>query len=64
MKGFFNTLKHGRLLSWVISALCLLAIIGVVSPVQLPVVLYKLALVSVAAIIKQPSLSLRLLKTK
>ena len=51
MKGFFNTLKHGRLLSWVVSALCLMAIIGVLSPAQLPVVLYKLALVSVAAII-------------
>lgn len=51
MKGFFNALKHGRLLSWVISALCLMALIGFVSPTQLPVVLYKLALVSVAAII-------------
>ena len=51
MKGFFNALKHGRLLSWVIAALCLMAIIGAVSPTQLPVVLYKLALVSVAAII-------------
>lgn len=51
MKGFFNALKHGRLLTWVISALCLMAIIGAVSPAQLPVVLYKLALVSVAAII-------------
>ena len=51
MKGFFNTLKHGRLLSWVVSTLCLMAIIGALSPAQLPVVLYKLALVSVAAII-------------
>ncbi|WP_233116878.1 putative holin [Aggregatibacter actinomycetemcomitans] len=51
MKGFFNALKHGRLLSWVVSALCLFALIGIVSPVQLPVVLYKLALVSIASII-------------
>lgn len=51
MKGFLNALKHGRLLSWVISALCLLAIIGLISPAQLPVVLYKLALVSIASII-------------
>ena len=51
MKGFLNALKHGRLLSWVISALCLLALIGFISPAQLPVVLYKLALVSIAAII-------------
>ena len=34
MKGFFNALKHGRLLSWVIAALCLIAIIGTVSPSQ------------------------------
>ena len=40
MKGFLNALKHGRLLSWVISALCLLALIGFISPAQLPVVLY------------------------
>ena len=51
MKGFLNALKHGRLLSWVISALCLLPLIGFISPAQLPVVLYKLALVSIAAII-------------
>ncbi|MDU8925444.1 putative holin [Pasteurellaceae bacterium LIM206] len=51
MKGFLTALKHGRLLSWVISALCLLSIIGFISPAQLPVVLYKLALVSIAAII-------------
>ncbi|MEB4585581.1 putative holin [Pasteurella multocida] len=51
MKGFLRALKHGRLLSWVISALCLLVIISVASPVQLPVVLYKLALISIASII-------------
>ena len=51
MKGFLNALKHGRLLSWVISASCLLALIGFISPAQLPVVLYKLALVSIASII-------------
>ncbi|WP_018653022.1 putative holin [Actinobacillus capsulatus] len=51
MKGFFNALKQGRLLSWVISALVLLIIIGLTSPQQVPVVLYKLSLVSIAAII-------------
>lgn len=51
MKGVLLALKRGRLLSWLISALVLLAIIAFVSPQQLPVVLYKLSLVSVAAII-------------
>ncbi|AKO45694.1 putative holin [[Haemophilus] ducreyi] len=51
MKGFFNALKQGRLLSWVVSSLVLLIVIALVSPQQLPVVLYKLALVCMAAII-------------
>ena len=36
MKGFLTALKHGRLLSWVISALCLLSIIGFISPALRP----------------------------
>ncbi|HDR1694308.1 putative holin [Pasteurella multocida] len=51
MKGFFNALKQGRLLSWVVSALVLLIVIVLASPQQVPVVLYKLSLVSIAAII-------------
>lgn len=51
MKGFILALQRGRLVSWVLAALVLLAAIALLSPQQLPVVLYKLALVSVAAII-------------
>ncbi|QLB15874.1 hypothetical protein A6B39_10645 [Mannheimia granulomatis] len=51
MKGFFHALKQGRLLSWVVSALVLLIVIALVSSQQVPVVLYKLSLVSIAAII-------------
>nr|DAI22375.1 MAG TPA: Putative 2/3 transmembrane domain holin [Caudoviricetes sp.] len=51
MKGLINALKQGRLLSWFVSALVLLALIVVISPQQLPVVFYKLSLVSIAAIV-------------
>ena len=51
MKGFFAALKRGRLLSWLVYALLLLALIAWLSPAQLPVVIYKLSLESVAAII-------------
>ena len=51
MSSFFRTLKQGRVLSWIISALVFLIIIGLISPQQVPVVIYKLSLVSIAAII-------------
>ncbi len=36
---------------WLVLAACLLAVIALVSPVQLPVVLYKAALIALAAVL-------------
>ncbi|MDY0506169.1 putative holin [Pasteurella multocida] len=49
--GFIKAIKDGRLLSWLVSALALLTLITLISPHQLPIVVYKLALVSIAAIV-------------
>lgn len=40
-----------RLLGWQLTALLLLAVIALVSPQQLPVVIYKIALITLAAVL-------------
>ncbi|WP_334469085.1 putative holin [Arsenophonus sp. PmNCSU2021_1] len=44
------SLKKPRLSGWLITAAGLLVVIGLVSPQQLPVVLYKLSLITLAAV--------------
>lgn len=44
------SLKKPRLCGWLMTAAGLLMVIGLVSPQQLPVVLYKLALITLAAV--------------
>ncbi|HWV09734.1 MAG TPA: putative holin [Pseudomonas sp.] len=44
-------LRAPRNTLWLLAAVLLLALIAVVSPVQLPVVLYKLALVALAVVV-------------
>lgn len=44
------SLKKPRLSGWLMTAAGLLLVIGLVSPQQLPVVLYKLALITLAAV--------------
>ncbi|HGJ5882738.1 putative holin [Arsenophonus sp.] len=43
--------KTPRLSGWLLTAAGLLLVIGLVSPQQLPVVLYKLALITLAAVV-------------
>ncbi|AOJ84354.1 MULTISPECIES: putative holin [Burkholderia] len=45
------TRRFPRLTSWVIAAIALIAVIASISPQQLPVSLYKLSLVSLAAVV-------------
>jgi hypothetical protein len=45
----FNRLP--RATAWLVVAAALLAVIGMVSPVQLPVVLYKVALIALAVVL-------------
>ncbi|MBE8611510.1 hypothetical protein CYG68_03655 [Morganella morganii] len=44
-------LSRPRLWGWLVTAVILLIVIGVVSPQQLPVVVYKLSLISLAAVL-------------
>lgn len=43
--------RERRLLTWLISAVILFAVIAVLAPQQLPIVVYKLSLVLLAAVI-------------
>lgn len=46
-----STVLHTRLLGWVLTTLVLLAFITFLTPQQLPVVIYKLALITLAAVL-------------
>jgi hypothetical protein len=47
----FPPFKMPRLSGWLLTAAGLLLVIGLVSPQQLPVVVYKLALITLAAVV-------------
>ncbi|EPA6640189.1 putative holin [Serratia bockelmannii] len=49
--SLLKNLRHQRLRNWIILAVVLLVAIAIVSPMQLGVTLYKLSLVSIAAIL-------------
>lgn len=49
--SLLHKVRHQRLRNWIILAVALLAAIAVISPEQLGVTLYKLSLVSIAAIL-------------
>ncbi|BCZ41309.1 TPA: putative holin [Serratia marcescens] len=49
--SLLKNLRHQRLRNWIILAVVLLLAIAIVSPMQLGVTLYKLSLVSIAAIL-------------
>lgn len=49
--SLFHKVRHQRLRNWIILAVILLVAIALVSPAQLGVTLYKLSLVSIAAIL-------------
>ncbi|OCG32934.1 hypothetical protein A9G33_02125 [Gilliamella sp. Choc3-5] len=47
----FKKVRERRLLTWLISAVILFVVIAVLAPQQLPIVIYKLSLVLLAAVI-------------
>lgn len=49
--SLLKKMRHQRLRNWIILAVVLLLAIAIVSPMQLGVTLYKLSLVSIAAIL-------------
>lgn len=49
--SFILSLRRHRLLSWLISSVVLIVLIAVISPQQLGVTLYKLSLISLAAVL-------------
>ncbi len=49
--SLMHKVRHQRLRNWIILAVVLLLAIAIVSPMQLGVTLYKLSLVSIAAIL-------------
>lgn len=49
--SLLHKVRHQRLRNWIILAVALLAAITIISPEQLGVTLYKLSLVSIAAIL-------------
>ncbi|WP_145548431.1 MULTISPECIES: putative holin [Yersinia] len=51
LKKFIPTVKKPRLSGWLLTAVLLLGTIGLVSPQQLPVVVYKLSLITLAAVL-------------
>lgn len=51
LKKFIPPVKKPRLSGWLLTAILLLGIIGLVSPQQLPVVVYKLSLITLAAVL-------------
>ncbi|WP_145551102.1 putative holin [Yersinia intermedia] len=51
LKKFIPPIKKPRLSGWLLTAILLLGIIGLVSPQQLPVVVYKLSLITLAAVL-------------
>ncbi|MBD8144634.1 putative holin [Pantoea agglomerans] len=51
LQKFIPPVKKPRLSGWLLTAILLLGIIGLVSPQQLPVVVYKLSLITLAAVL-------------
>lgn len=51
LKKIIPTVKKPRLSGWLLTAVLLLGTIGLVSPQQLPVVVYKLSLITLAAVL-------------
>ncbi|MBH2976838.1 putative holin [Serratia marcescens] len=51
IKKLIPPVKKPRLSGWLLTAVVLLGIIGLVSPQQLPVVVYKLSLITLAAVL-------------
>ena len=51
LKKFIPPVKKPRLSGWLLTSVLLLGIIALVSPQQLPVVIYKLALITLAAVL-------------
>ncbi|QBH95756.1 hypothetical protein EKN56_06415 [Limnobaculum zhutongyuii] len=49
--SLLKSVRQHRLLTWALATVILLGVIAVLSPQQLPVTLYKLSLVSLAAVI-------------
>ncbi|RNM01230.1 putative holin, partial [Dickeya undicola] len=47
----FRIKRLERLFGWQITAVLLLAVIALISPQQLPVVIYKIALITLAAVL-------------
>ncbi|WP_181939703.1 putative holin [Pectobacterium odoriferum] len=47
----FRIARVKRLLGWQLTAVLLLVLIGLVSPQQLPVVIYKISLITLAAVL-------------
>ncbi|ARU23650.1 hypothetical protein RSSE_c3267 [Ralstonia solanacearum] len=45
------TKRFPRMVGWLVAAVLLAALIAVISPQQLPVALYKLSLISLAAVV-------------
>ncbi|APY32526.1 TPA: putative holin [Citrobacter freundii] len=51
LKKFIPPVKKPRLSGWLLTSVLLLGTIGLVSPQQLPVVVYKLSLITLAAVL-------------
>lgn len=51
IKKIIPPVKKPRLSGWLLTAVLLLGIIGLVSPQQLPVVVYKLSLITLASVL-------------
>lgn len=51
LKKIIPPVKKPRLSGWLVMAVALLGVIALVSPQQLPVVVYKLSLISLAAVL-------------
>ncbi|MBN3250542.1 putative holin [Pectobacterium brasiliense] len=49
--NLFRLTRLKRLLGWQLTAVLLLAVIALVSPQQLPVVIYKISLITLAAVL-------------
>ncbi|MEI7408742.1 putative holin [Pectobacterium aroidearum] len=51
MRNIFRLTRLKRLIGWQLTAVLLLAVIALVSPQQLPVVIYKISLITLAAVL-------------
>lgn len=51
LKKYRSHVKNLRLSGWLFTAIALMVVIALVSPQQIPVVIYKLSLISLAAVL-------------